>query len=144
MLQGQVEGAVFADLYAGTGAVGIEALSRGARRAVFVEESPFAARVIRRNLEMLGLAKRAHVRRTAVRRVIGRLDAEMYFLGPPYDAHGEYRRTLEALSRCELAVAIAQHSRSLDLGRRYGRLERARLVISGRNRISIFRPRADP
>src|SRR5262245_48270462 len=52
----RIEGACFLDLYAGTGAVGIEALSRGARRAVFVESDKAAARLIRENLTLLGRA----------------------------------------------------------------------------------------
>src|SRR5215471_15713534 len=55
ILAPRLEGAVFADLYAGTGAVGIEALSRGARRAIFVEQKAAAARVIRENLKALGI-----------------------------------------------------------------------------------------
>lgn len=140
ILQGQVEGCAFADLYAGTGAVGIEALSRGARRAVFVESSAGAVSVIRRNLDSLALSRQAHVRQATVHNVVGRLDAEFYFLGPPYSAVQEYQGTLAALSRRPLQLVIAQHSRDLELGHSYGRLRRVRVVASGRNRISFFRP----
>jgi 16S rRNA (guanine966-N2)-methyltransferase len=56
-----VEGATFLDLYAGTGAVGIEALSRGAREAIFIEQHAPAAALIRRNLDSLGAEGMAHV-----------------------------------------------------------------------------------
>src|SRR5215470_5917922 len=62
ILAPRIDGIVFADLYAGTGAVGIEALSRGARKVVFVEQKAAAVRVIRDNLKALGLADRAEVR----------------------------------------------------------------------------------
>jgi 16S rRNA (guanine(966)-N(2))-methyltransferase RsmD len=55
ILGAQVEGTVFLDAYAGTGAVGIEALSRGAARAIFIEKSRNAAKVLRENLVSLGL-----------------------------------------------------------------------------------------
>ncbi len=62
----QVVNALFLDLFAGTGSVGIEALSRGARRAVFVERNRQALKVIAENLRMTGLAERAQVIRSDV------------------------------------------------------------------------------
>ena len=61
ILAPRLSGALFADLYAGTGAVGIEALSRGAQRAIFVEHSPASVEVIRANLKSLGLEHRSRV-----------------------------------------------------------------------------------
>src|SRR5215475_9229676 len=62
ILAPRIEGASFADLYAGTGAVGIEALSRGASRVLFVEQDRTAVGVIRQNLKSLGADARADVR----------------------------------------------------------------------------------
>src|SRR5262252_10849242 len=62
VLAPRIEGTVFADVYAGTGAVGIEALSRGAKRAIFVEQNRDAIGVIRANLKSLGIEARADVR----------------------------------------------------------------------------------
>jgi 16S rRNA (guanine966-N2)-methyltransferase len=59
ILAPRIEGAVFADLYAGTGAVGIEALSRGASKAIFVERGRAAVQAIRENVRSLGVADRA-------------------------------------------------------------------------------------
>ena len=61
VLAPRIEGALFLDAYAGTGAVGIEALSRGAARAIFLERSRHAAKVIHENLASLGLEARATV-----------------------------------------------------------------------------------
>ena len=82
---GALDGLVLGDLFAGTGAVGLEALSRGAARVVFVENDPAAARLIRRNLDALGLAGQARVLQNDASRLatsVEPLDAA--FLDPPY------------------------------------------------------------
>ena len=83
-----VEGARVADLFAGTGALGIEALSRGADEAYFVERDPRSLAAIRENLERTGLASRGIVVRSEVRRFLRRPATERFdlvFLDPPYD-----------------------------------------------------------
>jgi 16S rRNA (guanine966-N2)-methyltransferase len=83
---GDVSGARVLDLYAGSGALGIEALSRGAAEAVFVERDPRAVAAIRRNLDALGLADTV-VRQDALRfvaRAEGTFD--LVFCDPPYDS----------------------------------------------------------
>jgi len=106
----QVPGCVFIDLFAGTGAVGIEALSRGAREVHFVEFHPAAVRLIRHNLERSGLGLCARVHRAdAVRWLAGRRpDAGLIFLDPPY-GRGQALRALSmaagALMPGGLAVA---------------------------------------
>ena len=142
ILQGQVEGRVFADLYAGTGSVGIEALSRGAAKAVFVEASPRAVRVIRRNLEALSVLDVSQIRASPVREVVDRIEADLYFLGPPYEARQEYAVTLRALAGRPADWVVAQHPKELELDGRYGSLERVRLVRIGGNRLSFYRHRA--
>src|SRR5271169_6237061 len=86
----RVEGAVFLDAYAGTGAVGIEAISRGAARAIFIERSGAAERVLRENLASLGIEDRALVALGAAASLIPRYKAGIVFLDPPYDHEGEY------------------------------------------------------
>ena len=139
ILQGAVEGRVFADLYAGTGSVGIEALSRGAERAIFVESNYRAAAVIRSNLSTLGIKDQAHVRVARVHEVIRRISADIYFLGPPYDATKEYSATLAALSERPAAWVIAQHGKRLELADKYGSLSKVRVVRAGVNRLSMYR-----
>ncbi len=85
VLAPRIAGTVFADLYAGTGAVGIEALSRGATRAGFAEQNLLAAvGVLRQNLTSLGLEARAEVRQARATALIGKIDADIVFLDPPY------------------------------------------------------------
>src|SRR5579862_2398924 len=73
VLAPRIQGAVFADLYAGTGAVGIEALSRGASRAILVEQGRDAVNVIRENLRSLGIEARAYLRHGRAAAVLPRL-----------------------------------------------------------------------
>lgn len=78
------------DLFAGSGVLGVEALSRGARDAVFVERSPAALEIVRRNLEDLGLAERSRTLRMDASRAVRRLGAEgarldLVFVDPPYE-----------------------------------------------------------
>ena len=140
ILQGSVGGCVFADLYAGTGAVGIEALSRGAARVVFVESNARAAAVIRRNLAALRVQDQARVRVARVREVVRRIPADIYFLGPPYEATREYSATLTALSEGRAQWMIAQHGKQLELREKYGEFLKVRVVKIGANRLSMFQP----
>ena len=92
-LGGRLEGARVLDLYAGTGALGIEALSRGADEAVFVEASPAAVTAVRDNLARTRLEGRAVVQRSDVRRFLERASVseggfDLVFLDPPYEAGG--------------------------------------------------------
>jgi 16S rRNA (guanine966-N2)-methyltransferase len=84
-LGSEVEAAACADLYAGTGAIGIEALSRGAARCVFVDSSSAAVRTIRDNLDRTGLSDRGRVIRGDVARALPRDEPfDLVFLDPPY------------------------------------------------------------
>jgi 16S rRNA (guanine966-N2)-methyltransferase len=82
----ELEGAACADLYAGTGAIGIEALSRGAAWCLFVDSLPAAVRTIRDNLDRTGLSDRGRVVRADVARALLRVDEplDLVFLDPPY------------------------------------------------------------
>jgi 16S rRNA (guanine966-N2)-methyltransferase len=101
--RGAILDAAVLDLYAGTGALGIEALSRGADRAVFVESSRPAVEAIRTNLETTGFRDRTRVEPVSVRAFLGRAAAHGPFglvcCDPPYDATGaELEATLTALA----------------------------------------------
>ena len=132
----RIEGAVFADLYAGTGAVGIEALSRGAARAIFVEQNRAAVAVIRRNLKSLGIESRAEVRQGRAAEPVA---ADIVFVDPPYRLKREYQACMEALAGRPPETVIVQHDRRLDLAEAYGALHRARLLRQGDNRLSFYR-----
>ena len=143
-----VEGAAFVDLYAGTGAVGIEALSRGAQHVIFVEQHAPAAALIRRNLESLGIGREAEILGMNVARAIERLEArhvhaEFVFLDPPYAADNEYEDALEALGESPLVApegrVIVEHLRKRELPERVGDLELARVVEQGDAALSFFR-----
>ena len=118
ILGNQVHGAVFLDIYAGTGAIGIEALSRGAREVTFIENDPAAADLIRRNLWVAGAAS-TRVRvidRDPVQAVaLLQREAERFdfiYLDPPY-AGGELERGLRLVGSSQLlsaaAIVIAEH-----------------------------------
>ena len=97
ILSPRMEGCAFVDAYAGTGAVGIEALSRGARRAVFIDRSRAAVEVIRENLASLGLTGRSEVFTGKTLAVLERVDADIVFLDPPYEMEKEYKDALGLL-----------------------------------------------
>jgi 16S rRNA (guanine(966)-N(2))-methyltransferase RsmD len=143
-----VEGATFVDLYAGTGAVGIEALSRGARAAVFVEQHAPASILIRRNLESLGIKSGVEILSMDVLRGLKRLEArhlhaQFIFLDPPYAGTDEYENSLEFLGESSLVApgghVIAEHLRKLTLPERAGELELARVVEQGDAALSFYR-----
>jgi 16S rRNA (guanine966-N2)-methyltransferase len=150
ILGATVDGSTFVDLYAGTGAVGIEALSRCARRAIFVEQYASAVALIRRNLISLGIGTEAEVLSMNVARAIERLEArrghaQFIFLDPPYAADVEYESTLGALGE-SLVVApecrvIVEHLRKRELPERAGGLELTRVVEQGDAALSFYRLR---
>ncbi|MBI1356870.1 MAG: 16S rRNA (guanine(966)-N(2))-methyltransferase RsmD [Acidobacteria bacterium] len=140
ILQTQIEGAVFADLYAGTGAVGIEALSRGARQAIFVEANPKALKVIERNLDKLGARAQARPMLGRSHEKVPHIEADIWFLGPPYAAHEEYEKTLAALGEKDVKLVITQHDKRYDPPLKPGKLERYRVVKMGSNALSFYRP----
>ncbi len=106
MRLGDIEGARILDLFAGTGALGIEALSRGAKSAVFVDRAGASLRALKKNLGNLGLEERSRVMRGDVRNVLPRLAErgdrfDFVFLDPPYDADA-IAPTLAVLGRGDL------------------------------------------
>lgn len=139
VLTPHIAGRVFLDAYAGTGAVGIEALSRGASRAVFVEKSRAAVEVIRENLASLGLEGRSELFSGKALPVIERAAADIVFLDPPYELETEYARALMTLGEGRNSLVIAQHGQRGALLDLYGRLERYRILKQGDNALSFYR-----
>lgn len=115
--RGLVDGAVVADLFAGSGALGIEALSRGAARAVFVESDRRAVRTIRGNVTALGLADRAVVRPVTVERWVadGAEPVGIVFADPPY-GWAAWEELLGALVMFPQVVVVAESDRAVTAG----------------------------
>ena len=139
IIRDEVEDAVFVDAYAGTGAVGIEALSRGARHAIFIEKNRGAANLIRSNLVALKAEGRARVIHGPAGIYLSGLEADIVFIDPPYPLEREYRASLDALEAKPPALVIAQHSSRFALDDVYGPLRRTRMVKQGENALSFFR-----
>jgi 16S rRNA (guanine966-N2)-methyltransferase len=128
----------FADAYAGTGAIGIEALSRGVRHAYFLERGRAALEVIRENLASLQLLSRATVLPGAVLKTLAQIRAGIVFADPPYSLQTEYNGVLDVLAAHPPRLAIVQHSIHLELPVARGPLQRTRLVKQGDNALSFF------
>jgi 16S rRNA (guanine966-N2)-methyltransferase len=140
VLAPRIAGATFLDAYAGSGSVGIEALSRGAAHAIFIEKSFAAAQIIRENLTALGIEDRAAVAKSSTLAALPRFDADIYFLDPPYTAPAEYRAALDLLGGRPSALVLAQHDKRFELAANYGSLSRTRVLTHGDNAITFFEP----
>jgi 16S rRNA (guanine966-N2)-methyltransferase len=141
-------GSTWLDLYAGTGAVGIEALSRGARMVSFVETSKAAADLIAANLKSLGIARGFQVIRTDAVKAVRKLEeagsvADYVFLDPPYSLEQEYAKTLAALAESKLlrepSLVVAEHQKKFDPGEAFGGLRRYRTLVQGDVALSFYR-----
>jgi len=150
VLAPRIEGARFLDLYAGSGAVGIEALSRGAEQAVFVERAPEALKVLRGNLEKLGIREGFRVEAGSVVGYLKKIGVktergfDLVFLDPPYEAAEEYANVLGMFGGAAAGVlsqggvVIAEHRRKEKLSERYGSLGRTRLLEQGDAALSFY------
>lgn len=142
-----LERSVWLDLFAGTGAVGIEALSRGAAMVYFVDSSKNAAELIRRNLQPLGVSDSFQVFQQKSEQAISALDRQQVqpdfiFLDPPYALQDLYQKTLEVLGNstlAEKALVIAEHEKKNDLTERFGVLKRLRKLEQGDAALSFYR-----
>lgn len=149
VLAPRLPGSVFLDIYAGSGAVGIEALSRGAQEVIFVENAEPALRAIRANLSSLGIrggyALEARSAAAALKRLAaaGRT-ANFIFFDPPYAEAAEYESTLHRLGgECRQilapqAVVVAEHLKQLNLADDYGALQRYRTLKQGDSVLSFY------
>ncbi len=135
ILAPEIEGTLFVDAYAGTGAVGIEALSRGAKHAFFLERSRPALEAIRENLASLDLEARATVLTGPVLLTLPRAKGDIVFLDPPYDLEREYAAALDLLAADPPRLVVAQHSIRGVLPEKM----RTRVVRQGDNVLSFYR-----
>jgi 16S rRNA (guanine966-N2)-methyltransferase len=138
---------VWLDLYAGTGAVGIEALSRGARQIYFVESAKKHARLLRGNLAALGIVEGFEVQEREVAKALPLLEStgvvcDYCFFDPPYRMRGSYEQVLGYLSQSRLlqpsSIVIAEHEKKFDPGERFGALVRYRRLDQGDASLSFY------
>jgi 16S rRNA (guanine966-N2)-methyltransferase len=150
---GALEGSIWLDLFAGTGAVGIEALSRGAKQVYFVETSAPAARLIEQNLASLGIVEGYRILRGDLAGVLWHLErehvaADIVFLDPPYRMQRAYEETLAALAESALvwamSLVIAEHEKKFDPGEEFGSLRRVRKLTQGNTCLGFYRIGGQP
>ena len=146
ILADRVEGSRFLDLYAGTGAVGIEALSRGASEAMFVERSRAALRAIHSNLRRCGFENRARVIASPVLQALGRGELEghygVIYVDPPYEST-EAPLVLVLLggeqeNRVSGGLVVLEHRRAACPPDGAGRLRLARTALYGDTALSFY------
>jgi 16S rRNA (guanine966-N2)-methyltransferase len=139
---------VWLDLFAGTGAVGIEALSRGAKQVYFVESARAAAEVIRSNLQSLHITSGFQLFQDELPGAFWRMErdhvaADVVFIDPPYRMKDAYIDTLRALADSPviwaMSVVIAEHERNFDPGEEFGHLRRFRKLLQGSAALSFYR-----
>jgi len=149
-----LEDSLWLDLFAGSGAVGLEALSRGARKAVLVEQARGALALMRKNIADLELDPASvEVFATPALEAISRLGSlskqgqknsfDYVFLDPPYDQEKQYGLVLAALAASDVlagdSLVIAEHSKRFAPPTPVGRLHRYRLLRQGDAALSFYR-----
>ncbi len=143
-----LEGTVWIDLYAGTGAVGIEALSRGVEKVYFVESSSKAAELVHKNLQSLTVSTKFEILKQDAIRAVRLLEsrkmvADFIFLDPPYRMEKAYTDSLTSLAETPLlnsnGMVIAEHDKRFDPGDEFGGLRRSRKLEQGDSALSFYR-----
>jgi 16S rRNA (guanine966-N2)-methyltransferase len=154
ILAPRLDGCRFVDLYAGTGAVGIEAISRGAAHVWFAENAEPALASLQKNLSALKITRDFTLEDRGVGAMLQRLSKlpkpiDLVYVDPPYEAEDEYSGTLNFLGSvrgleilARHALVIAEHNSKAKLAMRYGGLEHTRLLKQGDAALSFFAPAA--
>jgi 16S rRNA (guanine(966)-N(2))-methyltransferase RsmD len=153
LLQYRISGAAFLDCFAGSGSIGIEALSRGAAFVVFLESAPKAVHIIRKNLEALCLNGDSRCQllsqpAEAGLKILGRAARkfDIVFLDPPYAAAAQYRQVMCQLQRVKLlepeAVVVAEHSKFVHLPEEAMQLMKSRDIRQGDSVLTLYQLRA--
>ena len=154
ILGSRIPGSRFVDLYAGTGAVGIEALSRGAAHVWFAENAAPALKTLRFNLQSLGIKQAYALEDRGTGALLQRLlklpePIDLLYLDPPYQADDEYAGTLAFLGSAQgskilaaNALIIAEHATKTKspLAQHYGRLTQTRTYKQGETTLSFYSP----
>ena len=147
ILAPRIAGASLLDLYAGTGAIGIEALSRGARSVTFVESDRRAQALIAENLAHCGVEGSYAIIRGTVARAVEQLDAaafgpyelfDIVWLDPPYDEAADAVMAAAAVLLAPGGLLVLEHARRRQAPETAGRLARVRQVTSGDSALSFY------
>ncbi|MBM4139931.1 MAG: 16S rRNA (guanine(966)-N(2))-methyltransferase RsmD [Nitrospira sp.] len=147
IMKGRIEGASFVDLYAGTGTVGLEALSRGAGKAVFVEPDKVRARMIKENAERFGFSKKVIVVNCSAYEFLKKAYAEkeyfdIFFLDPPYYSE-EIMKTLPLIAEKRLlnrgGTVIVEHFFKKKLPETAGELKMLKSYRYGDTMLTLYR-----
>lgn len=148
VLAPNIEGAVFADLFAGTGAVGIEALSRGAGQVYFAENARAPLAVLRGNLAKFRIGSEGEINSAGAMALLHSLlrrgiRLDIVFLDPPYRDDEAYRETLAFLDRpsslCRQTIVIVEHARRAQPFPQLGDLSAYRTIYQGETALTFFR-----
>jgi 16S rRNA (guanine966-N2)-methyltransferase len=161
VLAADIEGSVFIDCFAGTGAVGIEALSRGARRVIFVEKHPPTAALIFANLKSLGVDPKTSIDdgnaaaeivttnagKGLLRLASQNVRADILFADPPYAEIGMCVKALERATGLEItgkllgenSTIIIEHATRSALPDAIGQFQRTRILKQGDSTLSFYR-----
>ncbi|MDX9972684.1 MAG: 16S rRNA (guanine(966)-N(2))-methyltransferase RsmD [FCB group bacterium] len=146
ILAPRIVGVNFLDLYAGSGANGIEALSRGAARCTFVDNGALALRALGNNLDNTGLAAKARVRRLSLPEGLARLAEaqeryDLVFADPPYglDVHERLLTSIKELGLlADQGLIVLEHATSMALPESVGPCERVRQARYGHTTLSLY------
>lgn len=140
------EGGLAVDLFAGSGGLGIESLSRGIDTCIFIEKDPNAIKIIHENLKKCKLEEKAEVYKADATRAIKALEkrqarVDLLFVDPPYQKVGYYE-LIEQFSQknllTEYATILCEHEKGVDLPNSYGPYRLARQELYGSTIISIY------
>jgi len=146
-------GTTWLDLFAGTGAVGIEALSRGAKEVYFVEASPAAVKLIEHNLQSMAITDKYKILQDDLPGVLWRLKrqhvaADVVFLDPPYRMQQVYKESLMALADSSvvwaMSLVVVEHEKKFDPGAEFASLRRVRKLVQGNSALSFYRIGGQP
>lgn len=148
-----IQDAIFADLFAGTGAVGIEAISRGARQVYFAENTKVPLETLRQNLDRLQIRDQAIVEPAGVMPLLRwllhqKITLNLIFLDPPYKDQLAYETALRFLAEHsilhESAIVVVEHSRRYILPNLNLRLQPYRTIEQGEAALTFFHCNTKP
>jgi 16S rRNA (guanine966-N2)-methyltransferase len=144
ILGARVDGATFLDGCAGVGAIGIEAISRGAEQVYFVDQSRKACQMIRQNLAALEINEGLKIMEMDLIRALRLLDTtfDIAFIDPPYDYEGIYTDVLQRFGASPLlrpeGLLILEHSKRNVLPDSAGTLKKIRSLVQGDAALAFY------